>query len=269
MLNASLNRRPLTPSIRVASVAAFLVLTVLLAGVGAQRFYTLSGSVLDATNRNLPDVRLVVTNSASRAKHEVRSDRTGHFEFVGLPPGEYALEATLPGFANVKDTFVIIGKDVDRRIDMQVGSLEETLTVTSSVSAAPDQDADRLRQERSKLESRLTRVAEQRRDVLDKCAGGVPGPMGGQIRAPLKLVNVNPLYPESMRTTGTGGIVTLDALIGTDGNIQQVRAVSSPHPDLEAAAIEAVRQWQFTPTLLNCVPTEVPMKVTLRFNSQQ
>jgi TonB family protein len=269
MLNASLNRRPLTPSIRVASVAAFLALTVLLAGVGAQRFYTLSGSVLDSTNRNLPDVRLVATNAASRAKHEVRSDRTGHFEFVGLPPGEYAFEASLPGFENVKDTVIIIGRDIDRTIDMHVGSLEETLTITSSVSAAPDQEAERMRQELSKLESRMRGVAERQRAALDKCAGGVPGAMGGQIRAPLKLVSVNPRYPESMRTTGTGGVVTLDALIGTDGNIQQVRAVSSPHPDLEAAAIEAVRQWQFTPTLLNCVPTEVPMKVTLRFNSQQ
>ena len=129
MLNASLNRRPLTPSIRIASVAAFLAVTVLLAGVGAQRFYTLSGSVLDSTNRNLPDVKLVATNAASRAKHEVRSDRTGHFEFVGLPPGEYALEATLPGFANVKDTIIIIGRDVERTIDMQVGSLEETITI--------------------------------------------------------------------------------------------------------------------------------------------
>lgn len=269
MLNASLNRRPLTPSIRVASVAAFLALTVLLAGVGAQRFYTLSGSVLDSTNRNLPDVRLVATNAASRAKHEVRSDRTGHFEFVGLPPGEYAFEASLPGFENVKDTVVIIGRDIDRTIDMHVGSLEETLTITSSVSAAPDQEAERLRQELSKLESRMKGVAERQRAALDKCADSVPGAMGGQIRAPLKLISVNPRYPESMRTTGTGGVVTLDALIGTDGNIQQVRAVSSPHPDLEAAAIEAVRQWQFTPTLLNCVPTEVPMKVTLRFNSQQ
>jgi TonB family protein len=60
----------------------------------------------------------------------------------------------------------------------------------------------------------------------------------------------------------------MDAIIGIDGNIKDVRAVSSPHPDLESAAIEAVSQWQFTPTLLNCVPIEVPMKVTTRFNAQ-
>jgi TonB family protein len=271
MLNASLNRSPLTPSTRVASVAVLLAVTVLLAGVAAQRFYTLSGSVLDATNRNLPDVKLVVTSAASGAKHEVRSERSGHFEFVGLPPGEYALEASLPGFANVKDTITIIGRDIDRTVAMSVGSLEETITVTSSVSDAPSaqaRDADRRRQELNKLEARM-RAAERQRAALEKCAAAVPGAMGGQILAPLRLTNVNPQYPEGLRTTGTGGIVTLDALIGTDGNIQEVRAVSSPHPDLEAAAIEAVRQWQYTPTLLNCVPTEVPMKVTLRFNSQQ
>ena len=266
MLNASVNRRPLTPSIRVASVVAFLALTVLLAGVGAQRFYTLSGSVLDATNRNLPDVRLVATNAASQAKHEVRSDRTGHFEFVGLPPGEYALEASLPGFANVKDTIIIIGRDVDRTIDMHVGSLEETVTIRSSPSQPDSEPSAEQLLERQKVRAR---AQERQRAALERCAGAVPSAMGGQILAPLRLTSVNPRYPESLRTTGTGGVVTLDALIGTDGNIQQVRAISSPHPDLEAAAIEAVRQWQFTPTLLNCVPIEVPMKVTLRFNSQQ
>ena len=93
--------------------------------------------------------------------------------------------------------------------------------------------------------------------------------MGGQILAPIRLTNANPRYPENLRAAGIGGVVTMEALIGTDGNIQDVRAVASPHPDLEAAAIEAVRQWQYTPTLLNCVPIEVRMKVTLRFNSQQ
>ena len=93
--------------------------------------------------------------------------------------------------------------------------------------------------------------------------------MGGQILAPMRLTNANPKYPENLRAAGIGGVVTMAALIGTDGNIQDVRAVESPHPDLESAAIEAVRQWQYTPTLLNCVPIEVRMKVTTQFNSQQ
>jgi TonB family protein len=57
----------------------------------------------------------------------------------------------------------------------------------------------------------------------------------------------------------------MEALIGTDGNVQDVRVVQSPHPDLDQAAVEAVRQWQYTQTFLNCVPIEVRMKVTTNF----
>jgi len=272
MLNDKLNRAPLTPSIRVASVVALLAVTVLLAGVGAQRFYTFSGSVLDSTNRAVTGTKLVITSAASGARHEVRSDQTGHFDFVGLPPGDYALEASQPGFAIFKDTISIIGRDLDRTIALRVGSLEETITVTSSVSAAPasaGQQAEAQREEQRKIDQRKAAAPGRQREALEKCAGTVAGPIGGQILPPLRLTSVNPRYPENLRTAGVDGVVTLEALIGTDGNIQDVRAISSPHPDLAAAAIEAVRQWQFTPTLLNCVPVEVPMKVTTRFNSQQ
>ena len=57
----------------------------------------------------------------------------------------------------------------------------------------------------------------------------------------------------------------MDAVIGTDGTVQEVRNVNGPHPDLETAAVAAVRQWQFTPTLLNCEPIDVSMKVTTTF----
>ena len=85
MLNTSVNRGPLTRPVRVATVIALLRLTVSIAGFGAQAFFTFSGSVVDSTGRFMPDAKLVLTNTASQAKHEVRSDGTGHFEFVGLP----------------------------------------------------------------------------------------------------------------------------------------------------------------------------------------
>ena len=54
------------------------------------------------TNRFLPDTKLVVTNATSKAKHEVRTDRTGHFEFLGLPPGQYGLEVSIPGSSDTR-----------------------------------------------------------------------------------------------------------------------------------------------------------------------
>jgi TonB family protein len=54
-----------------------------------------------------------------------------------------------------------------------------------------------------------------------------------------------------MRAPGRTGVVPLDALIGTDGTVVFARVVSaSVHPDFADAAVEAVRQWKFSPTLL-------------------
>jgi len=78
---------------------------------------------------------------------------------------------------------------------------------------------------------------------------------------------VNPVYPASMRAAGRAGTVPLDALIGTDGSVAFVRVLSSNvHPDLAAAAVDAVRQWKFSPTLLNGKPVEVLMGVTITFD---
>jgi hypothetical protein len=44
-----------------------------------------------------------------------------------------------------------------------------------------------------------------------------------------------------------------------------VRVVSTPHPDLAAAAVDAVRQWQFDATLLNCVAIPVKLGITVDF----
>ena len=54
-------------------------------------------------------------------------------------------------------------------------------------------------------------------------------------------------------------------MIGTDGTIRDVQTRSSPHPEFAAAAASAIRQWEFSETLLNCVPVEVQMRVTVRF----
>jgi hypothetical protein len=103
MLNANVNRKPVTRWSRLFTVIALLGLTLPIAGLGAQStFVTVSGSVLDGTNRVLPNFIVVLTSTSIQAKHEVRSDSTGRFEFVGVPDGEYVLEAKEPGFATFR-----------------------------------------------------------------------------------------------------------------------------------------------------------------------
>ena len=90
MLNARLNRRPLTRASGILTVAALLSITVAVAGfAGAQTsFASLSGTIVDPQNAALPGVTLVLTNLQNESKYEVKSNGIGHYQFVGLPPGE-------------------------------------------------------------------------------------------------------------------------------------------------------------------------------------
>ena len=66
---------------------------------------------------------------------------------------------------------------------------------------------------------------------------------------------------------GVQGIVILEALIEQDGSVGDVRVLRSIAL-LDQAAVEAVRQWRFTPTLLNGQPVEVLMTVTVNFTGR-
>jgi len=88
--------------------------------------------------------------------------------------------------------------------------------------------------------------------------------VGGNIQAPKKVKDVNPVYPPIAQSARVQGVVILEATIGPNGNVQDVRVLRSI-PLLDAAAIEAVKQWAYTPTLLNGVPVPVIMTVTVNF----
>jgi protein TonB len=88
---------------------------------------------------------------------------------------------------------------------------------------------------------------------------------GGNIRPPMKLKDVRPIYPQAAADAGVGGSVILDAGIGGDGRVNDVTIREGSNPDLASAAADAVRQWEFSPTLLNCTPIEVAMQVNVRF----
>jgi TonB family protein len=81
---------------------------------------------------------------------------------------------------------------------------------------------------------------------------------------------VRPVYPDDLRRTGTGGEVRLDALIGVDGRVREVQSVAGQTVDsgLIAAALDAVTRWEFDGTLLNCVPVEVTMVVSVSFSPE-
>ena len=92
---------------------------------------------------------------------------------------------------------------------------------------------------------------------------------GGRVRPPRKIKDVKPIYPDSARDAGVGGQVKLRATIAVDGTVRDVQVVKSISPEIDNAAMEAVRQWLFDGTLLNCQPVEVTMNVSLDFATSQ
>lgn len=92
--------------------------------------------------------------------------------------------------------------------------------------------------------------------------------VGGQISPPMKLVHVNPIYPSIALAARKEGLVILEALIAEDGSVRQVKLLR-PAPLFEEAALAAVRQWRFSPTLLNGEPVPLVMTVTVAFTLEK
>ena len=95
--------------------------------------------------------------------------------------------------------------------------------------------------------------------------GGTVIRVGGNIKPPVKVRDVQPTYPPAALAANVQGAVVLDAHIGVDGSVLDASVLRSI-PLLDDAAVEAVRQWRYVPTLLNGAPVEVMVTVTVNFN---
>lgn len=94
-----------------------------------------------------------------------------------------------------------------------------------------------------------------------------PMRVGGQIRPPTKVHDASPVYPPIAQAARVQGLVVIETVIGIDGHVQSARVLRSV-PLLDAAALAAVTQWTYTPTLLNGTAVPVIMTVTVRFELQ-
>jgi hypothetical protein len=229
------------------TVLAMLLAFTSAAVLSAQQFSTLSGSIVDQSGAALPGVIVIANNRLRGDRREVATDRNGRFELIGLAPGVYVIEADLPGFETFFERVAIDGQNLSREITLQIGSLQETVTVVNDPNAAPVAPSQRF----------TPLPASCGPSTSD--AGGVR--VGGQIRTPRKVRHVPPIYPQG----SSPGVVAIEAVIGTDGFVQEARVTNDAPDALARSAIDAVRQWEFDPTLLNCEAVDVRMSVTVDF----
>jgi protein TonB len=88
--------------------------------------------------------------------------------------------------------------------------------------------------------------------------------VGGAIKEPKKLRHVDPVYPRIAAMARVQGIVILECLLSPEGRVADVKVLQGI-PLLDEAAVLAVKQWVFTPTLFNGVPVPAIMTVNVRF----
>lgn len=282
---------PVQPAEGVANAAAGLPPPPAVAEAPAGRQQapaTLSGAVRDASGGVLPGVEVSLTDMQAGIRYSRVTDGAGRFAFRELPPSQYELVATLPGFATVANVVTIAaGQDLQRPVEMRIGVVEETIFVACALGAAalPAPAATRLLAfDRRPVTTRLFTMPRGGTQVTPQALAqqGMPVRVGGQIMAPRKIKDVTPICPSTLVPTASGVTVALEATIGTDGAVKDIRYLSrriwdvgdpstlrepdgAPQPEFVESAVDAVRQWQFTPTRLNNVPVPVIMSVTVNY----
>ena len=155
---------------------------------------------------------------------------------------------------------------LDAELKAQEGKLiksyDRARELAVEAKTAADKAATEARTERERVEAdeaRKAKAAAARREKLAKAIR-----VGGQVRPPLRIKDVAPVYPAIAQSARVAGDVVIEATIDEEGKVADARVVKSV-PLLDQAALDAVRQWEYRPSLLNGVPTAVVTTVTVKF----
>jgi beta-lactamase regulating signal transducer with metallopeptidase domain len=249
MLTTEHNRRPMTRVAGVAIAAALIAVTIPLAGFSAQTGpATFSGRLVDTVGHMMPDQAITLTNTTTKAAREARSDPSGYFTFTGLEPGDYTIDVSAPGFAPRYRLSLGAGQALQRDITLQIGSLQETITVVKAAAPAPP------------------RPRADPPPYVHQPGPCDQSPKGGCIEQPIKIRDQKPVYPDNHSESDVK--LNLECRIGTDGVPTRIRVVGPVDPDFAKSAADAVQQWRFTPTYLDGVAVEVDMKVLVLFKAE-
>jgi TonB family protein len=246
LLNPSVDRRaPGRRGLVLASIAAL----ALLAGVSTLRMQAqntgsrLHGVIYDPSGAAVPNATIIATNTAGHNKEITKSGDDGQYSFTGIPDGHYLLEVLARGFAVLQKNNVAVSAGDDQALDLALapGSVKETIDVVAKGVKPPPANA---------------------------ATGSVR--IGGNVQ-PLKLIRqVKPVYPAGALARGAEGSVLLRAVVAMNGKLLSIKPLNTTvDPDLVQAAVDAVEQWEYQPTLLNGKPVEIVTDITVNFNISQ
>lgn len=247
ILDPKTNRNVPSRAVWFAAVAltAALLSPLAILTVRAQSFGnggTIEGIVSDPTGACIPNAQVTVIGSETGARQSTTANATGGYAFTNLAPGYYTVEVRTPGFApfRLDNQAVVAGGKLEADAHLIVGHLTERLTVaaqgTPKIQAAP------------------------------KVSAAGPVRVGGNVQAARITRQVSPDYPEDLRTQGIEGTVVLSAIVSKEGVPIDLKILQNGgNAEFATAAIDAVRQWSYQPTLLNGMPIDALTTIQIDF----
>jgi TonB family protein len=246
--------------------------------------------VRDTQGGALPGAGVTVTSATF--ERSTLTDARGAYRMADLPPGVYELTVALPGFSTARHRLRIVANETTTAdIRLQVGRLVESVhimgTLPAGVSPRPTApwpstpadyfDAAKIYYQQGRFsdaETATARALELMRAAVPEASGqdpridpGNPIRVGGDIVAPKIFKRVAPDYPPGALAAGIEGTVIIEAQVQRDGRVGNVAVLRSV-PGLDEAAVAAVRQWVFSPTLLNKMPVAIAMTVSMTFSAK-
>lgn len=194
----------------------------------------ISGTVYDPSGAVVPGATVKLRSAESAVSQETSTDPKGDYFFTGLPAGRYRLEVARPGFVVTSQAGAMPNAGASLQLDvvLRLGIIQESITVERAGGPPAQPESPR-------------RVR-----------------VGGNVQPSRVLVSARPAFP---KTSQSAGRVLVKAVVLTDGSVGQVQVIASPDTELAEAAVKAVREMRYQPTLLNGQPVETELQMAIDY----
>ena len=238
ILDPDVRRNAVTLKVAAIACAVAMLALLPLASLRLQgQSGGLAGVVYDFSGGVIPEAKVSVVNLDTSFAQTVTSGPAGNYSLADLNPGRYQVKVTHPGFSIYLRESVTLPAVLD--VVLSLGEITESMVVSGRrTQSSPNSAPRRVR-------------------------------VGGNVQPPRLLDRTPVSYPPRAESAGIQGKVMLKAVIRIDGAIGGLTVISSPDPELAAAAMESVRQWRYQPSLLNGQPVEIITTVTVNFRLDQ
>jgi TonB family protein len=268
LLDRGINRQPAGRAFTLAAATFAFAAVLSLGGLQTPLFAQqsrLSGVVQDPSGANISRARIDLrTPGTDTVREVIYTNAAGEFSLDNVPDGTYDMTVAAPGFALLTQSNLVFenGKTQPFKVTLNVGKVRERV----AVQAPGDSPAPTAEQSERRWITRFDTEAPGGTRAPTPAGAPQRVRVGGNVQQTKLVHKVNPLYPPTAKQDRVQGTVLLRAIISADGSVLHLeplnRAVDSR---LVEASLTAVRQWRYTPMLLNGLPVEVVSEIEVNF----